>query len=329
MQLQLALSLLGVSASLIRPVSAASYKLVDDIDSSNFFSEFSFYSDHDPTEGTVQYVDRVGANRQSLAGSLPHSNNAIYMGVDHISQSPNGRASVRVSSNKTYNHGLFVVDVAHMPGGICGTWPAFWLLGSGTWPQNGEIDVLEGVNSNSQNLMTLHTSQGCTMNNAGPASFTGNMTSTNCGSSGSDNTGCQIQDPSPASYGTAFNTAGGGVFALEWTSAFINIHFFPRNAIPADLASSNSSTAAAPNPSAWAKPSASFTGCNIDAHFKDMSMIFDTTFCGQWAGKPDVWSADKTCAAKAGTCADYVKSNPQAFQDAYWAVNSVRVWEQS
>jgi hypothetical protein len=29
-----------------------------------------------------------------------------------------------VSSKKTYNHGLFVLDLTHMPGEICGTWPA-------------------------------------------------------------------------------------------------------------------------------------------------------------------------------------------------------------
>ena len=66
-------------------------------------------------------MDRKTANAKSLAGTLPHTGNAIYMGVDHITQSPSGRASVRVSSNKAYDHGLFVIDVAHMPGGICGT----------------------------------------------------------------------------------------------------------------------------------------------------------------------------------------------------------------
>ncbi|KAI4154747.1 MAG: hypothetical protein LQ340_001462 [Diploschistes diacapsis] len=329
MKSQLAISALGLFLGIIRPTNAA-YELLDEFTSDNFWNGFEFYSGADPTGGTVQYVDRIAANKQSLAGSLPNINNAVYMGVDHISQAPNGRASVRVSSTKGYDHGLFVVDILHMPGGICGTWPAFWLLGSGTWPANGEIDVVEGVNSNSQNLMTLHTSAGCSMNPV--QKMTGNMTSTKCDSGGNDNTGCQVQDPSPLSYGNAFNQNGGGVFAVEWTSQQITIYFFPRNStIPSDLPTgqSKANSAVAPNPANWPTPSAVFSGCQIDSHFQNMSMIFDTTFCGQWAGQQDVWSADSTCAAKAGTCADYVKSNPSAFADAYWAVNSVRVWQDS
>jgi hypothetical protein len=35
-----------------------------------------------------------------------------------------GRNSVRLVSKKSWTHGLFIADIAHMPGGICGTWPA-------------------------------------------------------------------------------------------------------------------------------------------------------------------------------------------------------------
>ena len=325
-----ALSSLGLSLYLINPANAA-YKLIDDYTANSFWNGFGFFDGSDPTDGTVQYVDRVTANKQSLAGNLPNAGNAIYMGVDHVSQSATGRASVRISSNKGYDKGLFILDITHMPGGICGTWPAFWLLGSGTWPQNGEIDVIEGVNSNSQNLMTLHTSAGCTINKSD--SFTGNMTSTNCVSGSGDNTGCQIQDSSPLSYGEAFNKNGGGIFAVEWTSQAITIHFFPRNGtIPSDIPTGQSaanSAAPPPNPPSWPKPTAVFSGCQIDSHFKNMSIIFDTTFCGQWAGKQDVWQADSTCAAKAGTCADFVKNNPSEFAEAFWSVNSVRVWQDS
>ncbi|MCJ1329307.1 hypothetical protein MMC10_005986 [Thelotrema lepadinum] len=330
MKLTTAISL-GLSLYLIGPADAA-YKLVDDYTANTFWNGFQFFDDADPTAGTVKYMDRVTANKQSLAGNLPNMGNAIYMGVDSVSQAPDGRASVRISSNKSYNKGLFIVDIQHMPGGICGTWPAFWMLGGpDAWPAAGEIDIVEGVNSNFQNLMTLHTSQGCTMNKSGK--FTGNMTSTNCGSSNSDNTGCQIAESSKLSYGTAFNENGGGIFAAEWTSQAITIHFFPRNStIPSDIPTGQSaanSSSPPPDTSKWPTPSAVFSGCQIDSHFKNMNLIFDTTFCGQWAGKPDVWSADPTCAAKAGTCADFVKNNPSEFKDAYWAVNSVRVWQDS
>jgi hypothetical protein len=91
--------------------------------------------------------------------------NDNYLGVDYTTPlsvaAGVGRASVRIESTKTYTKGLFILDLKHMPGGVCGTWPAFWSLGSGTWPQNGEIDIIEGVNTNSQNKMVLHTDTQC------------------------------------------------------------------------------------------------------------------------------------------------------------------------
>jgi hypothetical protein len=55
-----------------------------------------------------------------------------------------GRYSVRISSKKSWGTGsLVVVDLAHAPGGQCGTWPAMWLLGP-NWPWGGEIDIIEG-----------------------------------------------------------------------------------------------------------------------------------------------------------------------------------------
>ncbi len=37
-----------------------------------------------------------------------------------------------------------------------GYWPAFWMLGPGGFPQNGEIDVMEDVNALSEHSGTLH-----------------------------------------------------------------------------------------------------------------------------------------------------------------------------
>ena len=41
-----------------------------------------------------------------------------------------------------------------------------------SWPNNGEIDVLEGVDNQATNAMTLHTSSGCNFKNI-PQNFTG------------------------------------------------------------------------------------------------------------------------------------------------------------
>lgn len=190
-----------------------------------------------------------------------------------------------------------------------------------SWPSNGEIDIIEGVNSQSQNDMTLHSSSGCSIQNSG----SGTLVTSNCDVNAPNqatNAGCQIAaSSSAASYGTGFNSAGGGVYATEWTSQGISIYFFPRGSVPSDIASGN------PDPSSWGKPAASFGGCNFDSYFKEQQIVFDTTFCGDWAGA--VWGTDSICAAKAGTCQDYVRNHPGDFQEAYWSVNSLKVYSDS
>jgi hypothetical protein len=58
---------------------------------------------------------------------------------------------------------------------------------------------------------------------------------------------------------------------MEWTSELINIYFFPRNAIPADITSGN------PDPSGWGLPTANFESqygnCDIDANFPAQTIV--------------------------------------------------------
>lgn len=118
-------------------LSALAYSLVDTYNSANFFSSFNFFTGADPTQGYVSYQSQSAAQSQGLIST---SGGQVYLGVDHTTTNPPspGRASVRVTSNKAYTHGLFIADIAHMPGSICGVWPAFWLFGP-NWPTNGEI----------------------------------------------------------------------------------------------------------------------------------------------------------------------------------------------
>lgn len=298
-------------------IANAAYTIEDTYDISNFFSQFSFFTEPDPTNGFVQYIGPVAANQTSMAG---YSNDAVYLGVDHKSLNPNnGRESVRVSSNKAYTRGLIIGDIAHMPDSTCGVWPAFWTVGP-NWPSSGEIDIIEGVNDMTSDTVTLHTSAGCTIEGSGSKSAT--LANSNC-NTGNGGTGCGISTQDTQSFGSGFNAVGGGVYAADWTSTAINVYFFPRASIPADIASGN------PDPSTWGQPFASFPGgntCDIDSHFQNHNIVFDTTFCGGWAG--EVW-ANSTCSSLAPTCNDYVAQNPSAFADTYWLINSVKVYQES
>jgi hypothetical protein len=51
---------------------------------------------------------------------------------------------------------LEVTASIKQPSGGPGYWPAFWILGPGQWPKNGEIDIMEDVNSLSEVSGTIH-----------------------------------------------------------------------------------------------------------------------------------------------------------------------------
>ena len=306
-------------ASLL-PIISAQYILQDDYSTTSFANMFDFYTGADPTAGYVTYVDQSTAETTGLFST---NNGSIYIGVDSTNvASGSGRNSVRLTSTASYNHGLIVLDLAHMPGGQCGTWPAFWMLGP-DWPVNGELDIIEGVNSATENTMTLHTNAGCSITNTG--SFSGSIATSNCDVNAPNqatNQGCSIDTQNGATYGTGFNSQAGGVYATEWTSESISIWYFPRSAIPSDI------TSGTPNPSGWGMALSSFSGaCDLDAHVDNMQIVFDTTFCGDWAG--NAFTTDATCSPLATTCQDYVQNNPSAFAETYWSVNSLRVYQQS
>ena len=191
------------------------------------------------------------------------------------------------------------------------------------WPANGEIDIIEGVNSQASDDMTLHTASGCSITNNGV--FSGSITTSNCyvdAPGQGTNAGCQIGTTNTETYGTGFNSNGGGVYATDWTSQSINIYFFPRSGIPSDITSGD------PDPTTWGTPVASFSGgCEIDTFFNGLQIVFDTTFCGDWAGA--VWSTDASCSPQAATCQAFVQNNPAAFEDAYWSINSLKVYTSS
>src|ERR1700761_9239417 len=54
------------------------------------------------------------------------------------------------------------------PSSGTGYWPAFWMLGPGQWPENGEIDIMEDVNALSELSGTVH----CGTDPGGPCNET-------------------------------------------------------------------------------------------------------------------------------------------------------------
>ncbi|HEY1920267.1 MAG TPA: glycoside hydrolase family 16 protein [Streptosporangiaceae bacterium] len=54
------------------------------------------------------------------------------------------------------------------PSGGLGYWPAFWMLGPGQWPENGEVDIMEDVNALSELSGTVH----CGTDPGGPCNET-------------------------------------------------------------------------------------------------------------------------------------------------------------
>ena len=230
------------------------------------------------------------------------------------------RRSVRVSSKNTYDVNSFggsdtilvVADIAHAPTG-CAVWPAFWMLGP-TWPDDGEIDIIEGWNGVEHSLTTLHTGPQCTQKRVPASTFTGRRAksslqpkkdATDCyvhAANQGANQGCGILGP-PGSLGESFNSQGGGVYATLLRNpnptldkgnstqesaplgrGEVATWFWPHGeggpSAPADLRSGR------PSPEGWGEPVALFAlgdDCSVN-HFAQMSLVFDITLCGQAAG---------------------------------------------
>ena len=312
----------------------SSYRPVEVYEGAEFFSngdhydstqgKWKFFTDADPTQGSVKYADFESANNASLIGTISGgpADGSVYMGVDFTTQSTNARNSVRLESSRTYGYHLMIADIYHMPS-VCGAWPSLWMLGTGAdWPINGEVDYIEFVNDATRNLMSLHTKDSAILFNH-TQYMTGTVKGLDCATDyPNGKLGCSVADaPDVTSSGSKFNDQSGGTFAFLFDESGFQIWFWARgSAVPADI------TTGTPKPSnAWGKPNGMFKG-NIDwtNKFKNLKLIINTTLCGSWAGA--VW-VTSSCASLAPTCEEYVAKNPSAFADAYWAIKKLAVYE--
>lgn len=282
----------------------------------------------------------------------------VYMGTAPTPLGP--RESIRLEGNRRFNRGLFVIDVRHMPAG-CGQWPAFWLTDEANWPVNGEIDIIEGVNYQSTAKTALHSTKGCVMDDIPLGVMTGewdtaqgvpdaktgipDMTlrdAIDCFVYNPQqwiNQGCVAMAKENNTIGGPVNENGGGVYALEWDP--INGHirswvFMPHVNVPENLRDAIRTAAmpedaqVMPDPDLWSIPYAYYAigeGTNCPAsHFRHMRLVLNTAFCGSVSGNRFHLDCKKQ-AEQFDTCNDWIKSEPEEMNEAYWKVRGVYVYE--
>lgn len=323
------LAALSLSLTALADSCSSQFYLQDEWIGEDFYTGWNFETENDPTNGRVNYLSQADAISKNLTYV---EDGAFFMRADDVSivsASARGRDSIRITSPTAYNDSITVLDLQHMPAG-CSTWPAFWTLSqNGPWPQGGEIDIIEGVNLNTHNQATLHTTSNCTM----PPDLwrepqLGATATTNCDAAVNYNAGCGVTfNDTSTSYGAGFNQAGGGFFVMYRASDSVKIWFFSREDedIPDVIRNGPQCDEPVYPDATWGAPDANFPFypqyCDYDTHFNAHEMVFDLTFCGDWAG--NVWP---TSGCGSGTCSDYVNNNPAAFAEAYWEVNSLRVY---
>jgi hypothetical protein len=245
------------------------YTLAKEYSGSSFFNDFTFFGNADPTHGFVTYGNRRYAEDNNLIGfegdyavmSIDSTTN-LGKGDNYYAQTGNrdywltnnvGRKSVRIEGNYEFTHGLIITDVGQMPSGICGTWPAFWTLGGQrSWPQDGEIDIIEGSNTQGGFWSALHAGSPSNINNNNDA-YTGRITATDCDtrvdSANPNFVGCKFENDDRATW----DNYNGGVWASQWTSDRIKIWFWPYGSVPADVAAGTPS----PGSPGWGTPRSS------------------------------------------------------------------------
>ncbi|KAJ3563751.1 hypothetical protein NP233_g8741 [Leucocoprinus birnbaumii] len=308
------LNVQGNSNTTVNYAANSTYHVQVHYEGESFFNDWNFESGNDPTHGLVNYQSRD----QALSKKLAYVQDGVtVLTVDTGSTLPTSgkRDSVRISTKQSWNAGLFIADFAYMPFG-CSVWPAYWSVGP-NWPNAGEIDILEGVNNQTNNQYTLHTGVQCNLPSDGKdIDASGNLMWYKCLSQPTDDRGCGFSDPNVNSYGAGFNAAGGGVLAHEYNSDHIKIWHFPRDQIPDDI------KAQKPNPSSWPHPVAAWDSqyCDIQKAVFQQTLVLDITLCGDWAGPA---YAQSGCP---GTCQQAI-ADPANLASAKWGVNYITVYQ--
>ncbi|KAL0579253.1 hypothetical protein V5O48_002757 [Marasmius crinis-equi] len=293
------------------------YVLTESYEGHNFLSGFNFTAIEDPTHGRVNYVNESIASSQNLTYS---SDDTFILRSDFttvLNATGPGRNSVRLTSKRQYNASVMIYNVRHMPEG-CGTWPAIWSYGD-DWPNNGEIDVVEGTNNQDANEATLHTNTGTLHYGSEPY-----YDWEDCDWLVNYNAGCGVKFRQAKSFGPAFNANGGGWYAVERNDKFIKVWFWARD--NGDVPKEVECGAPILKPRTWGTPDAYFpstNSCSLEQKFGPHNVIINLTFCGDRAGESTLYR-NSGCPS---TCVDYVDNNPGAFVEAFFDFAWMKVYE--
>ncbi|KAI0777301.1 concanavalin A-like lectin/glucanase domain-containing protein [Trametes elegans] len=305
---------LTLASAMSMATSSAAYSLARDYSGKTFFDGWDFYGSWDNlTLSQVWWVNDTRAASENLA-YVNDAGRAIIR-VDNTTNLPAdkpNRDTVRITTKDFFDFGsLWVFDATHLPYG-CSVWPAFWSKGP-KWPDNGEIDIVEGINLMKDNQMAVHTTWGCTTSDS--IVQTGNIGVTDC----SQGAGCTVHENKANSFGEGFANAGGGVWATQYDVAGIFIWYWSRPDVPQEL-TSNASTI---DTTKWGTPSAAFPvtpQCNVTQFFTPQQLVLDIALCGDWAGVEGIYRS--TCS---GTC-DVTGPGSPAYDNAWFEINYLRAY---
>jgi hypothetical protein len=155
------------------------------------------------------------------------------------------------------------------------------------WPANGEIDILEAVNSDGNatfggprcqglyNISTLHTPN----NGSCQLCIDGKCQPCNQGS------GCSQKFSQNFTVGKDFNANGGGVYVCQLSSSkdkVIKIWFFQKNNLPDKLQVDNEEPITSTDITAWSKTDGYVQFDPCPAYFNNLFITLNIAVCGDW-----------------------------------------------
>jgi hypothetical protein len=109
------------------------------------------------------------------------------------------------------------------------------MTGSGKWPDTGEIDIVEGVNEYTKNTMSVHTNEGCSMNESKVKNSKMVKTgATNCNAI-TDIEACGVSLDSITSFGPGSNKARGSTYAVQLSTEGIKMWWWNNGNGPAGI----------------------------------------------------------------------------------------------